>query len=59
MERDVLEVYPSRKLECSEADLEMAICILEGVLQKPEQIGRKSRERRTGHEKERASEEIL
>lgn len=25
--RDVLAVYPRRKMECSEMDLEMAICI--------------------------------
>ena len=35
-ERDLMEVYPPRKMECSEADLGMAICILEGVLEKPE-----------------------
>lgn len=32
--RDVLAAYPRRKMECSEADLEMAICILEGVLER-------------------------
>lgn len=37
-ERDLMEVYPPRKLECSEVDLEMAICILEGVLERRDNI---------------------
>lgn len=36
IERDVLEVYPGRELECTKGDLEMAISILEGILEKPE-----------------------
>lgn len=36
--RDVLAVYPRRKMECSEMDLEMAICILEGVLERKDNM---------------------
>lgn len=36
--RNVLAAYPRRKMECSEADLEMAICILEGALERKDNL---------------------
>lgn len=36
IERDVMDVYPPRKIECTYGDMEMAISILEGVLEKPD-----------------------
>lgn len=34
--RDVMDVYPPRNIECTTGDLEMAISILEALLEKPE-----------------------
>lgn len=36
IKRDVIDVYPTREIECTAGDLEMAICILEMLLEKPE-----------------------
>ena len=36
--RDAVKIYPRRKIECSEVDLEMAICIMEGVLERKDNM---------------------
>ena len=36
IERDVIDVYPPREIDCTAGDMEMAICILEMLLEKPE-----------------------
>ena len=36
--RDVAEIYLRRKIACSEVDLEMAICIMEGALERKDNL---------------------